>query len=222
MTSSFRAFVPIEIIEKGKKDADGLPEELLISGIASTSKNGYDKDGQILDMRGFDLDPFKKFGFFNLEHGYARTKDASLIVGEPTNAFVDDSGDLHVSGKLYKENPKAVAIYKLAQALKKSGSSRSIGYSIEGDATGYDPRNKRVVTKGVLKHMAITISPKCSGTAVLVKGGSEAFDYETLPESDLLIDINDGSTHLTVDREFNIVEKAVEAGAETGRDTTDQ
>src|SRR5690349_14914345 len=100
MSNHFRAFIPLDIIEKGKKGDDGLPEELLVAGVASTPKLGYDKDGQILDMNGFDLQPFLKSGFFNLEHAYARTKDASMIVGEPTAAHVID-GDLHIEGKLY-------------------------------------------------------------------------------------------------------------------------
>lgn len=216
----FSLFVPVDIIEKAddKKGADGLPEKLLIAGVASTPKYGYDKDDQRLLVNGFDYQPFLKSGFFNIEHAYQKTKDASMIVGEPTSAFVKGD-EFYVEGELYKDNPKAVALYKLGQTLKKAGSKRKIGYSIEGSVVAKDPRNPKDITKAVITHCAITISPKCDGTQMIIKGGDS---YETQEGSDLLIDIVDEGVRYTVDKDLNIIEKAMMAGSVTGRDTTDQ
>lgn len=201
MTEDFNIFVPLDIIEKGEKDKDGLPEELLISGIASTSKYGKDKDGQILDPNGFDFSPLLSTGFFNMEHSYIKTKDPSMIIGEPTNAFVKNN-DFYIEGKLYKENPKAVALYKLGQTLKKAGSSRKIGYSIEGSIVEKDPLNPNYIKKSIISHCAVTLSPKCEGTQMLIKAGDS---YETQKDSDFLVDITDeDGTRWTVDQNLNI------------------
>lgn len=211
----FSLFVPIEIIEKGneEKDADGLPKRLLIGGVASNSNTGFDKDGQLLKVDGFDYQPLLKSGYLNLEHGYSKTKDASLIVGLPTNAFIKD-GEFHVEGELFRDNPKAVAMYKLGQTLKKAGSSRTIGYSVEGHPTAFDPLDKRIIKSARITGLALTISPKCSGTHLFIKGGE--IEHEVQEGSEYLVDIvDDNGVRVVVDKELNIfkgeeIEKAGE------------
>lgn len=220
-------FVPVEIIEKAgeKKDADGLPERLLIGGVASNMKTGRDKDGQTLDVNGFDYSPLLKSGFLNLEHGYAKTKDASLIVGLPTNAFVRNN-EFHIEGELFRDNPKAVAMYKLGQTLKKAGSNRTIGYSIEGLPISFSPTDKTFINKALVTGIALTLSPKNSGTECIFKGGE--IEYETQENSEFLVDIiDDSGERVVVDKELNIlkgeeISKAMQAGSVTGRETTDQ
>lgn len=202
MEERFNIFVPVDVIEKGKKDENGLPEELRIAGVASSMKSGNrDKDGQILNVNGFDFKPFLQKGFLNLEH--RSREDYSYIIGEPTNAYVKD-GEFHVEGKLYKDNPKAVAVYQLAQTLKKAGSTRTIGYSIEGKAKEKDPNDPNFIKSAVITGMALTVSPKCDGTRVdILKGGD--VQYEKQPGSELLIDItDDNGVRWTVDSDLNI------------------
>lgn len=159
----------------------------------------YDLDGQILDVNGFDYKPLLTKGFFNLEH--KGREDYSYLVGEPDKAYVKD-GSFYVEGKLYKDNPKAVSIYQLGQILKKSGSSRKIGYSIEGKAIEKDPANPNRITKALISNVAITVSPKNDGTELIFKG---EVDYEKQPGSELLIDItDDNGTRWTVDSNLNI------------------
>lgn len=240
----FNVFIPIEIIEKGKKDENGLPEELIISGVASASpKDGRkDLDGEWLDVNGYDYQPFLKSGFFNLEH--KGREDYANIIGEPTNAFVKN-GQFHVEGKLYKDNPKAVSVWQLGQILKKAGSSRKIGYSIEGKAVARDPFDEKKITKARITGCAVTISPKNDGTELIFKGET---DYELQPGSEFLIDITDeNGVRWTVDQNLDIqkamtvdnssagefvedknkkqeyiLDKAMTAGETTGRDTTDK
>lgn len=199
----FKAFIPVDIIEKGEKGKDGLPEKLLISGVASSMKSGKkDKDGHRLNVAGFDYQPFLKGGFFNLEH--KGREDYTNIVGEPTNAYVKD-GEFHVEGELYKDNPKAVGIYQLGQILKKSGSTRKIGYSIEGQVAEKNPLDPSDIRRSIITGVALTISPKCDGTEALFKGG-EVIEYELQKDSDFLIDITDeNGVRITVDKNLEIV-----------------
>lgn len=220
MQETFSLFVPVDIIEKAdaKKDKDGLPDELLIGGVVSSPHYGKDKDGQTLNPSGFDYRPLLDDGYLNLEHAYNKTKDASMIVGEPTNAFVKGN-EFHIEGRLWKDNPKAVAMYKLGQILKKSGSSRKIGYSLEGVPTEFDPLDKNIVKAARITGIALTLSPKCKGTQMLIKGGEA---YETQEGSEFLVDIvDDNGDRITVDKNLNI-SKAMQAGSITGTDTTDQ
>lgn len=225
MEENFSWLVPIDVIEKADQKIleDGLPEELLIAGVASTPKK--DNEDQILDPNGFNYQPFLEKGFINLEHAYVKTKDASMLVGEPTNAFVKND-EFHIEGKLYRDNPKAVAMYKLARSLQKAGSKRKICYSIEGNATAYADKNKKKVTKADILHCAITISPRNDATQMLIKGN--LFEYETQEGSEFLIDMKDeNGERLVVDKQLNIlrgdaIEKAMMAGTITGTETLDE
>lgn len=226
MEENFSWLVPIDIIEKADQKIleDGLPEELLIAGVASTNKE--DTDGQELDPNGFNYKPFLEKGFFNLEHQYSRTKDASMLIGEPTDAFVKNNL-FHVEGKLYRDNPKAVAMYKLARSLQKAGSNRKVCYSIEGNATQYGDKSKKKVSKADIFHCAITVSPKNNATNLLIKGNS--FEYENQEGSEFLIDMTDeNGERLVVDKSLNIIhgndaiEKAMTAGTVTGVETIDK
>lgn len=213
---NFKAFIPIDIIEKGEKDKDGLPEKLLISGVASSMKSGKkDKDGHRLNVDGFNFEPFLKSGFFNLEH--KGREDYTNIVGEPTNAYVKE-GEFHVEGQLYRDNPKAVGIYQLGQILKKSGSTRKIGFSIEGHISEKNPLDPSDIQRSVISGVALTISPKCDGTQMLIKGGEEV-EYENQPDSEFLIDITDeNGVRITVDKNLEIrkgdVSEELERGGE--------
>lgn len=202
MEEKFNIFVPIDIIEKGKRGEDGLPEELHIAGVASMTPSDQSKrdlDGEWLDVNGFDYKPFLQKGFFNLEH--KGREDYANIIGEPISAAVKD-GKFYVEGKLYKENPKAVSVWQLGQILKKAGSTRKIGFSIEGKAKERDPLDPKKVTKATVTGVAVTISPKNDGTECLFKG---EVDYEKQPGSELLIDItDDNGTRWTVDKDLNI------------------
>lgn len=214
----FSYFVPANILEKGEVQEDGLPKELLVSGVASSMASGkYDVDNQILDVSGFDYSPFLKAGFLNLEH--RGKEDYSYLVGEPTNAFVKGK-NFHIEGKLYRDNPKARSIYELAQVLKKSGSSRKIGFSIEGFVKAKDPLNPSKIAQAVISGVAITVSPKNDGTELFVKGGSVG-EYETQSDTELLVDVVHNGFRYTVNQNLEL-SKSMEAGAITGRETADQ
>jgi hypothetical protein len=163
--SDFRFYVAAQPFEKSK---DG-GRTLRIGGIVSTEST--DQDGEKLLRRGLDFGPFENNGFFNDNHGRATTD----VVGYPTgfarwvekgSLLPDGSGDKAtvsgwwVEGVLVGE--KGQEIHRIARDLK--GSGRSLGFSIQGSYLSRDPLDPKVVTKAVVKHIAITAVPVNSET----------------------------------------------------------
>lgn len=216
-TDKFNWFVPIDTIEKGT-DANGK-ETMIIGGVVSDETTGEDLDGDIIKIDGMDLSPLMNKGFVNWNH--LGSKDPSMIIGEPIS-FEKKNGKLIVKSKLYPESEMAKKVFDLAKTLSKGSSSRKLGYSVEGGAIDRDPIDKRVVRKSIIAGLAVAPHPKCKGTGVIITKGE--VQYESQEGSDMLVDIvNDYGDHITIDKSLKInVEKAMEAGSITGRETTDQ
>jgi len=207
----FNFFVPVDF----EKSGDG--QSMKIAGIASTPD--LDADQEMMDPHGFDLSYFLDKGFFNYNH--ASKSDPSSIVGEPTKAFITKKGELHLEGFLYPNSAKARDIFNLADTLKKSGSSRKLGFSIEGKVIDRDLLNPQKVTKARITGCAITPTPKNANTYLdVIKGhgvykAPEEITYEAAPVkanggTEYIIDVTrpDG-TRIRMDKGFNItVEKA--------------
>jgi len=199
-----------ELSKSKQKDKDGLPDELLIYGVAST--NHKDSDGETLEPSGFELSRFLKSGFLNLEH--KSKEDLAYIVGEPKDAFIKNN-ELHIVGKLYKGSDKARNIYKTIKLLEEEGSDRKIGYSIEGKALQRDPSNNKRITKALITNCAITQSAKNQNTWASIVKGEQETDYVPNTEANggqvYLLDVTkpDG-TRIRVDKDFHIkVDKAM-------------
>ena len=194
----FQMFVPIEFM-KGKEvpDKKGKKRKMVFKGIASTPKTGADLDGEILEPTGFDYSPLLKSGHINWNHMAA--KDPMAIVGEPTGASVSN-GDFHIEGFLYDDSELAQKIYKAAEMLDKSGSTRKLGFSIEGMATERDPSNKKRITKAKIMNVAICPTPKNEGTIFNIVKGMEFVE----DGSDMIIDVVNGDERVMIDKSFNI------------------
>lgn len=218
ITDKFNFFVPLNI-EKGK-DKNGA-SVMKIAGVASTPQ--LDSDQEILEPKGFELKKFLKSGFVNYNH--LAGKDPNAIIGEPTKAEIKNN-ELHIEAKLYGDNPVAKGVYQLAQVLEKNSDSRKLGYSIEGRATERDPNNPKRITKAVITGVAVTPSPKNPGTLLeICKGDTDSyseFEYELFKGDDdqeYVMDVKDGDTRITVDKDLVI--KAVMAdGGETNFEDT--
>ena len=194
----FSVFLPFEVIEKA---GDSDKKEMKIRGVASTTKQ--DSDDEILEPDGFDVSKFLKSGFLNYNH--LASKDPSMIIGEPTKAIAKN-GELHIEGVLYPDSEMACKVYETAKVLKKSSKTRSFGFSIEGKALERDPLNPKRITKASITGCAITPSPKNPGTKLeIVKGGIDAFKFETEDGSEFLVDVTDEfGVRTTVDKNFVI------------------
>jgi len=169
MESNFNFWMPIEV--DIRKSGKGKPQ-MRIKGVASTAD--VDTDQEVLEPAGFVLDRLVKSGYFNYDH---RAKENPMyIVGEPDKAEIRN-GQLYVEGNLY-DTPLARDIWEFATTLQKSGSTRKLGFSIEGKALERDPFNQKRITKALLTGIAITPHPKNSNTLMDVVKGCSYKEYE--------------------------------------------
>lgn len=175
----FNFFVPIEFEKAQNKKGEKV---MKIKGIASTADT--DSDGEILEPVGFDLSRFLSTGFLNWNH--QAKNDASKIVGEPTLAKITPKGELYVEGTLYNGHPLAESIWSMAETLERNGSSRRIGFSIEGRATERDIANPKRITKALLTGLAITPTPVNTNTYLNLCKGEQQQDWIEYEEETLL------------------------------------
>lgn len=218
MKDNYNYFLPIEVIdfEKASSKSEGDEsryENMKISGMASD--NSVDTDEEILDPNGYDLSRFVKYGLLNYEH---QVKNNPLaVIGEPTEAKVE-GGKMYLKGVLYKDSKLARDIYDTAIMLKKSGSDRKIGFSIEGKALERDPINNKRITKALITNCAITFTPKNRNTFLdIVKGNYESlyenYEYEIIKSEDVnggseyILDITNPNTGMRylVKKDFSII-----------------
>lgn len=216
-SSDFNFFVPFSEITKAR-DENGR-EIMIVEGIAST--DDQDADDEILVPDGYILDRFKSMGFINWNH-MAKT-DPSKIIGEPIDCYVKDN-KFYIKGMLYPDQKQAKDTYNLIQTLKKSGSSRKLGWSIEGKALQRDPNNPKRIIRALITGVAITPTPVNSNTFVdLVKGEQKQdfVDYEFDETANggqvyILDVVTTDNVRVRVDKNFNIIiGKAM--STETGR-----
>lgn len=166
----FRFSIPIELI----KSKEG---EWRIGGIAS-DQEAHDLQGEQVLIEGLDLSYLTQRGTFNWDHG----KDPGDIVGEIDLAQkVDGNRRLYVEGFLYPNVKKAREIYDLMQSLKKCGSKRKLGLSLEGKIKERDETGRQI-RKAWIKNVAITYHPINQGTWVdfCKSEGIEDVGFESL------------------------------------------
>jgi hypothetical protein len=220
----FNFFIPIEAdsIEKSTSKG-GKYKDIIVSGMASDAS--VDSDEEVLMPNGFQLDRFLKLGWVNYDH---RAKDSSkYLIGEPVEAKVENN-KFFIKAKLFGENPIARDVVDTMKMLKKSGSNRKIGWSIEGRALERDPQNQKKVTKALITGVAITPNPKNGNSyADIVKGEYSTpyvseYQYQDDIEKSVqdthggkityLVDITDQERGIryTIDKDLNLkVEKAI-------------
>jgi len=207
---TFRFFVPIDILSKAEeKDTKGN-RKMRIGGIASTGDR--DLDDEILDQDGLDTEYLLKSGFFNWHH--QSSKEPAAIIGEPDVAEITKDG-LRIEGDLYSDSKLANDVYDLALLLKKGGSKRKLGYSIEGKVTERDPLDEKHIKKAKVTGIAITPSPKNWNSYLdIIKGDytdyKDEYEYDQGSgspdggEVQYILDVQVGDRRITVDKSFNV------------------
>lgn len=228
LSPDFNFFLPVGVDEQILKSAKNKKGEdrynnMIIEGVASDLT--VDSDSEILEPKGFELSRFLKYGWLNYDH---RAKDnPKYNVGEPIDAKIKDN-KLHVKGKLFKANKLSRDVFDTMLMLEASGSSRKMGWSIEGKALERDPGNPKRITKALITNIAITPHPKNHNTfANIVKGQYsepliEEYEYDKVEKADAnggkveyLLDISDQDSGIrcTIDKDLKLkVEKAISAG----------
>ena len=151
--------MPVEL--ELRKSADG--GRRIVRGYASTES--IDQDGEVILQNGIDFSPLLKSGFLNYDHQYKVLNGAKMpiIIGYPTTAEIRDKG-LWVEGELLKSDGVSTSeqlkladeMWEMGMALQKSGSNRSLAYSVEG---GVLERKGNRIVKSVVRHLAVTHKP---------------------------------------------------------------
>jgi len=212
--NKFNFCIPIndEWIQKASKEkGDKKYDNMFVSGIGSD--NSEDTDEEILEPNGFILDKFLKSGIVNWEHMSKQNPEA--IIGEPVEAKVENN-KFYLKAKLYKEVPLARKVWDAMINMKKSGSTRQMGWSIEGKKLKKDIINPKKITKALITGICLTMMPKNSNTwADIVKGEQKKdyieFDDDANGGKIYLLDITTPKgVRLTIDKDFNIkIDKAM-------------
>ena len=206
ITPDFNFYINDLTISKAKGE-DGK-EEMILGGVASDDSK--DTDQEVLLPSGYDLSYFKKYGFVNWNH--KAKEDPTKIVGEPIQAMVKVN-KFHINTRLYSDSEMARGVYKLAQTLEKSGSTRKLGWSIEGKALERDPFNPKRITRALITGVAITPTPVNSNTFVDIIKGQQTddlidytFDQEKANggKTYILDVVTDEGVRVQVEKDFSI------------------
>lgn len=179
----FKFDMQVDFFEKS--DADPK-ERRRIGGIASIETE--DQDGEILLQRGLDFGPFLKGGWFNDNHG----KKTSDILGYPDKNGVKyfKKGDKlpsgatakapghWVEGYLIEGYEPADKIWKLGKSLRST--DRKLGFSVEGKVIQRTGPQDKIVSKAMVRNVAVTHCPVNSDAQmdVLVKSLAEVEQSE--------------------------------------------
>jgi hypothetical protein len=122
----------------------------VIGGFCSTET--MDRQDEIVVAKGLDFSEFINFGWFNDNH----RQETGAQVGEPILAKLVGGSRWYTKGFLYKDYEPSDRIWNLAQALRKSGSRRKLGFSIEGKV---QHREGRKIVRAKVRNVAITGQP---------------------------------------------------------------
>lgn len=155
----FHIHAQLEAFEKAD-DPDG--HTMRIGGICTTDH--LDKQAERVLQQGLDFTPFLADGWFNDNHSQ-KTVD---IVGYPSNARFVKKGERLPTGKSARSSgwwtegyllntDQGRQLWGLAQALRES--PRKLGFSIEGKVVKRSPKDKKIITRAVVKNVAVTACP---------------------------------------------------------------
>jgi hypothetical protein len=173
---TFSCFVPAQIVTKsGGKGPEGDGKRW-IQGIAST--DARDLQGEIINQGGIDFSYFLTHGYFNDDHKAEK-------VGEPTEAKLTKNG-LWVKGFLYKntdptKESKSDYYWKMMNDLAASGSSRKVGFSIQGKVLR---RNGNKIEKCWIQEIAVTTQPVNTATWAEIAKSLAAQKWDLVKDTD--------------------------------------
>ena len=155
---TFSVWTPMEAFEKSRNPNGGDSTSMVgrIGGIVSAQT--VDQQQETLEQDGVDWSYFLDKGWFNYEHaagpdnvlGHPERVSATTYQGKPAT---------RVEGVLYLAKSKAKDIWETAQAMKKAGGSRQLGFSVEGQVMERDPVDRKRIKKSRVLNVAITAHP---------------------------------------------------------------
>lgn len=158
---TFNFWLPISAIQKAAStEAEAKDGKRWIQGLASTEDR--DLQDETVLQNGIDHSYFLKHGYINDDH----KSGPENKVGEPTECRLTKAG-LWIKGFLYKGHARADYWWEFLNALDQSGSTRKVGFSIQGKIVR---REGKSILKCWLQDVAITAAPVNTSTwAEIVK-----------------------------------------------------
>jgi hypothetical protein len=212
---NFTFFVPVELEKATTNPNDSNRyKNMILRGVASTSD--VDADNEVLEPSGFDLSILRTKGTINYEH--LAKQSALNIIGEPIEAEIRDNKFI-LKAKLWEKSIKARDLWDTLHIMRDSGSTRKLGWSIEGKPIARDPRNPSRILKALITNVAVTFAPKNGQTyADICKGqlAPKELDYDIPTDVDYLFKGMYGNHEYTLNKDFTIT-KAMCAGSTTGQ-----
>lgn len=154
--NEFTAFVPLNFFEKA--DARDPSTRYRFNGFVTTEHK--DREKEIALQNGLDFKEFLEHGWFNDNH----SKKTGGTVGYPLKlekrTTPDGKRGTWVEGHLIAGYEPAMEIWKLGQALAKDPQSRrKLGFSVEGSIQQRGGYDNKIITKAVVRNVAITANP---------------------------------------------------------------
>ena len=171
----FSFWVPFDVIEKGGQP--GVPEEPgLIGGIMSVESP--DQQQETIIQAGMDFGYLLSKGWINYEH----QPGPENIIGEPIDVTPTTYQGVPATafrGRLFLDRPRAREVWDAAVAIKKSGSTRRLGYSVEGHTLFRDPADRKRVLKSRILNLAVTAHPVAPDARLEVLAKAASIGYQT-------------------------------------------
>jgi hypothetical protein len=160
MIDTFAVWTPFEVgLAKSNPNPNGGDAEPLTARIGGIiSMETKDQQGETLLQDGLDWSYFLEKGWFNYEH----RAGPDNVLGHPeTVTSVRHGGKpaTRVEGVLYLAKAKARDIYETAQAMQKAGTSRRLGFSVEGQVVQRDGMDSKRIKKARVLNVALTAHP---------------------------------------------------------------
>lgn len=156
MHDVFALWAPFDIL---KGDPNGGSEEPMVGKIGGIiSVETTDQQGETLMQKGVDWHYFLEKGWFNYEHqsgpenvlGHPERVTSVMHKGRPATA---------VEGVIYLHKAKGKEIFETAKAMRKAGTSRRLGFSVEGRVIERDPSDRTKILKAQVLNVALTAHP---------------------------------------------------------------
>ena len=170
----------LQVFEKGQGK-----KRIKLRGIISTEHR--DRQGEVILQRGLDFRPFLDYGWFNDNH----SGNSNDILGYPERVFKTTvkgpKGETieatAVEGYLLPTT-RGKELLELSKALQ-GDPRRSLGFSVEGQVAERDSDDNSIITKAIIKNVAITHVPVNPNTTLqaLAKGMTSGSISALMPES---------------------------------------
>lgn len=213
--NDFNFWLPIDLTKSSEQYPKGDErryENMVFEGVASDSSEDY--EGEVMEPNGFEIDYFLKHGLFNLDHLTVRSKElkSRFWIGEPLDGKIINN-KFWVKGRLWSESPEARAFWDKCIEMKKSGSTRKPGMSIEGKVLERDPENEKHVKRAIINNIALTFTPVNFNSYIEFAKGIQKQDYfpitEGKPSKRIMFERIINGRKIIIDSNYDITEETI-------------